>query len=90
MIGASMKVEEVFALCHFLPAHRPVGTPRFAPPARRQGRKGAQISEQRENITAPQTRGEPGRAAGSQFQRGAVGRPPRSVAQPDRANQRPP
>ena len=69
MIGASMKVEEAFALCHFLPAHRPAGTPRFAPPARRQGRKSAQISEQRENIAAPQTRSEPGRSlnAGSQF-----------------------
>ena len=27
---------EAFALCHFLSARRPVGTPRFAPPARRQ------------------------------------------------------
>ena len=44
---------EAFALCHFLLARSPVGTPRVAPAAPRQARKGrvgAQISEQRENI----------------------------------------
>ena len=65
MQGQCSRGQEAFALCHFLPARHPAGTPRIAPPPGqiRKGRAAAQFSEQGENRcgAALQTRGESGR-----------------------------
>ena len=98
MANIAVKVElGAFALCHFLPARQLADTPAVRcarPPTGLQGPCGRSIFRIKgEYMVAAASRRKTGAsravAAGSQLQ-GAVGRPQRSVAQPDRANQRPP
>ena len=90
-------VPEGFALCHFLPARRPVGTPEsLRPPVGRPARVVQALSlRNKGRISMRRCAANPGRAGPRPERRqpvsgGAAGRPQRSVAQPDRANQRPP
>ena len=85
-------ISEAFALCHFLPVRHPAGTRRIAPaapPAGPQGPCGRSIFRTKGNIRSlRRCAANPGRAGPRRRQPVSGGR--RSVAQPDRANQRPP